>query len=285
MKLSSSVLIIAALGYAPIPFAGQIFSYDVESRTLNETFVDVNRFGGIEVAISTDVAHSGSKSIKLTYPVDEAGAELKAPPFASTRSLYTRKYEFYAPGWEGNWPVGLKTSRYFTRPDFSIGADGDGYAYMSEKLIWQGYDGNRDDMYARGLNNAIYDLDVVTTYPATTLFGNNLPYIRTGHWYKMETWMVLNSAVNATDGVLQVWIDDKLVLDKRDVVWKSTSRGVPNGTGWQSMWFGGNYSGATFGNPTQPLNRYIDDLYLSTTLDRSGVTAKTPNAPTSLSAR
>jgi hypothetical protein len=34
------------------------------------------------------------------------------------------------------------------------------------------------------------------------------------------------------------------------------------------MWFGGNYSGATFGGPTETLYRYIDDLYLSKTLDR-----------------
>lgn len=255
---------------SPTPPAGSgmFFSNDIETETLNQIFFDVNTYDGIQVAISSDIAHSGSKSIKISYPNDEAGVELKPAAFASTPSLFIRKYEYYAPGWEGNWPVGLKTSRYFTTSDFTTGAEPNGSAYMSEKLIWQTYAGNTDDQYARGLCMAIFNQDIEETYSATTLFGNNQPYIRTGHWYKMETWLVLNSAVNVADGIMQVWIDDKLVLDRNDVVWKSTARGVPNGNGWQSMWFGGNYSGAVFGGPTQTLDRYIDDLYLSTTLDR-----------------
>ncbi len=45
--------------------------------------------------------------------------------------------------------------------------------------------------------------------------------------------------------------------------------------GWRSGYsetgcrrYTGNYSGATFGDPSETLYRYIDDLYLSTTLDR-----------------
>jgi hypothetical protein len=282
MKLSQSALMIAVLGYASGAFAGQIFSNDLESgAALNQIFYDVNTYDGVQVSLSSDVAHSGSKSIKITYPNDEAGVELKPAAFPSTKSLYIRKYEYFGPGWEGNWPVGLKTSRYFTRPDFNTGADGSAYAYMSEKLVWQTYQGSSSDQYARGLCMAVYNQDIEATYPSSTLFGNNLPYIRTGHWYKMETWLVLNSAVDAADGVMQVWIDDKLVLDRKDVVWRSSSRGVPNGTGWQSMWFGGNYSGAVFGPPNTAVNRYIDDLYLSTTLDRTA-TGPTPRAPSNL---
>jgi hypothetical protein len=79
---------------------------------------------------------------------------------------------------------------------------------------------------------------------------------------------------------MQVWIDDKLVLDKKNVSWRSSSRGVPNGSGWQSMWFGGNYSGAVFGGPNKSVDRYIDDMYLSTTLDRSS--SPVPRAPADL---
>jgi hypothetical protein len=279
--LSQSALMFAVLGYASGASAAQIFSNNLESGALDQIFYDVNSYDGVQVALSTDVAHSGSRSIKITYPNDEAGVELKPAAFPATKSLFVRKYEYFAPGWEGNWPVGLKTSRYFTRPDFSTGADGSAYAYMSEKLIWETYDGSSTDQFARGLCMAVYNQDIEATYPASTLFGNNLPYIRTGHWYKMETWVVLNSAVDAADGVMQVWIDDKLVLDRKNIVWRSSSRGVPNGTGWQSMWFGGNYSGAVFGGPDRAVNRYIDDLYLSTTLDRSATPAKTPMAPTS----
>ncbi len=283
MKLSQSALMFAMLAIATSSFAGQIFSSDLESGALNQIFFDVNTYDGVQVALSTDVAHSGSHSVKITYPNDEAGVELKPPAFPATKSLFIRKYEYFASGWEGNWPVGLKTSRYFTRPDYGTGADGSAYAYMSEKLIWETYSGSSSDQYARGLCMAIYNQDIEATYPSSTLFGNNLPYIRTGHWYKMETWIVLNSAVDVADGIMQVWIDDKLVLDRKNVAWKSSSRGVPNGTGWQSMWFGGNYSGAVFGGPDRAVSRYIDDVYLSTSLDRSDAAA--PKAPSAIQVR
>ena len=278
MKILRTALVAAVLSCSGSVLAEEIFSSDLEAGALSQIFFDVKSYDGVQVGLSSDVAHSGTKSIKITYPNDEAGVELKPAAFSSTRSLYTRKYEYFGPGWEGNWPVGLKTGRYFTRSDFGTGTDGSAYAYMSEKLAWQGYDGNANDQYARGLNMAIYNQDIEATYPSSTLFGNNLPYLRTGHWYKMETWMVLNSAVDVADGVLQIWIDDELVLNRTNVVWRSTARGVPNGTGWQSMWFGGNYSGASFGPPGTALNRYIDDLYVSTTLDRSD--SPRPQAPT-----
>jgi len=143
---------------------------------------------------------------------------------------------------------------------------------MSEKLVWQFYSGDPDDLYSRGYNNAINNLDLYGYYQSFQLFGNGLPYIRTGHWYKMETWMVLNSSDGARDGVLQIWIDDVLVYDNQSVPWVDSSRGVSAGLGgWQSMWFGGNYSGATFGGPSTTVYRYIDDIYVSTTLDKGPV--------------
>jgi len=248
--------------------AETIFENDMETGTLNSIFAnDVNVYGGVEVSLSTDFAHSGTKSVKIGYPNDEAGVELKPNPFPPTPSLFTRKYEYYAPGWEGNWPVGLKTSRYFTTPTYTTEG---GYAYMSEKLIWQTYAASCDLQYGMGMNNAIINLDLVDRYQPNETFLNGLPYIRTGHWYKFETWMVLNSDVDVPDGVLKVWIDSVPVYSNEAVVWKSTDRGAPNGDGWQSMWFGGNYSGATCGDPSQTLYRYIDDVYLSTTLDFEG---------------
>jgi hypothetical protein len=265
--LSSLLLMLSSSAYSAV-----IMENDMESVTtcLQAFTNDVNTYDGGACAISTTYAHSGSNSIRLTYPNDEAGIELKPPPFEATTSLYTRKWEYYDSNWPTNWPVGLKTSRYFTASNWSTGAEPDAYAYASEKLIWQTYGGDASDTYARGMNIAIFNLDLEATYSAT------IGYIQAGTWNKYETWMVLNSALNAADGVLQVWINDVEVYNNTAVVWRSSARGVPNGTGWQSMWFGGNYSGATFGAPSTTLYRYIDDVYLSTTLDRSAdVTAPT----------
>ncbi len=254
-------------------YSQTILSNDVETDTLNTIF-DVNQYGGIGIGISEDVAHSGTKSIKLSYTKDEQGVELRVAPFAPTVSLYTRKYEYYSSSWAKNWPIGLKTSRFFTKSDFTAGPQPTASAYMSEKLIWQSYNATCQEDFAYGLNNAVYDLDLKANYQPSQLFKNGLPYIRTNHWYKYETWMVLNSGVDVPDGVLKVWIDDVLVYSNVNLKFKSSTRGVPNGTGWQTMWFGGNYSGGPCGDPSAQLDRYIDDVYLSTTLDR-----KNPSSP------
>jgi hypothetical protein len=248
--------------------AGAFFQPNLETAsTVRELFDDLN--GTPAAELSTEVARPGrTRSIKLTYAADEDGVDLIVGPFPETRSLFARKYEYFAPGWETNWPVGLKTARYFTTTDLTTGDAPNAYAYCSEKLIWQTYEGNRDDLYARGYNNAIFDLDLEGVYAPSVSFGNGLPFLRTGHWYKMETWLVLNSAVDVADGVMQVWIDDQLVCDRKNLTYRSSTRGIPNGAGWRTMWFGGNYSGATFGGPTTTLHRYISDPYLSTSLDR-----------------
>lgn len=269
ISIKSMVVIILLVMIPLSGYGKEIFKWDCESLSIgklnngtqNQPFDDVNRYAGIITEISNKYAHSGEKSIKLGYPHNEAGVELQVNDLGSTKSLYTRKYEYFETGWEKNWPVGLKTSRYFTGNDSS-------YAYMSEKLIWQSYDSSCNEEYGMGMNNAIGNKDLVDWYQSSELFKNNRPYIRTGHWYKFETWMVLNSAVDVPDGILKVWIDDVLVYSNESLSWKETSRGRINGEGWTRMWFGGNYSGAICGNPSTTLYRYIDDLYVSTTLDR-----------------
>ena len=269
MKKLQSMVFVAALFTFGVSHSEVIISSNLEVDTLDEVFSGVNKYAGVTVELSSDYSHSGRKSIKIGYPKDEAGVELQVPSFSSTTTLFTRKYEYYALGWESNWPIGLKTSRYFTTPNYGIsGSLPGGYAYMSEKLIYQTYDATCNEEYGMGLNNAIYNMDLKSTYSTAQIFRNSASFIRTGHWYKYETWMVLNSAVDKADGVLKLWIDDVLVYSNEAVMWKSSARGVPNGDGWQSMWFGGNYSGAICGGPSETLYRYIDDVYLSTSYDR-----------------
>lgn len=263
--------------------SGVFFQPDIDAAsTVASLFADVNTYSGVIVDLSTTVYRPGhSKSIRVQYPVDEAGVELKPPAFASTPTLFTRKYEYFASGWETNWPVGLKTSRYFTTADWTQGAaEPNAYAYMSEKAVWQSYSGDTNDNFARGFNHACFNYDLEGSYAGGSILANGgatgytspaltpNAYLQTGQWYKIETWMQINSAADATDGVLQFWIDDQLIIDINTFVWRSTSRGCPNGTGWQSMWFGGNYSGAVFGSPSATVSRHISDLYLSTTKDR-----------------
>jgi hypothetical protein len=271
------LIFLCLLLFAVRAEAAVLFQSDVESAsTCSGTGLTPNTYDGGSCSISTTYAHSGTKSIRLAYPNDEAGTELHAPAFASaTPTLYTRKYEYFPSTWATNWPVGLKTSRYFTA----------GTAYHSEKMIWQTYDSTCNEQYGMGMNSAVYNLDLEKMYSASELFGNGLPYIRTDHWYKIETWMVINTGDNVANGTLKIWIDDVLVYNNTALAWVSSARGASGGLGgWTNMWFGGNYSGAICGNPSTTLYRYIDDFYLSTTLDRTGVPSppSPPTAPTGL---
>lgn len=277
-KVVNLVIVLFAILYAQTAQSEVLLDWGVEDLvvgTLNNgsgsPFFDVNKYDGILVDTVDSLSHTGTKSIRLTYPVNEAGVELQINYFQATPSLYTRKYEYFAPGWEHNWPVGLKTSRYFSG-DGSLSS-----AYHSEKMIWLTYDSDCNELYGTGMMSAIGDMDLEHMYQETEIFGNGLPYIRTGHWYKIETWMVVNSGDGVADGILQIWVDDVPVYDNTSVPWVDSIRGRSQGLdGWTRMWFGGNYSGAICGEPDTTLYRYIDDLYLSTTLDRNDSTPSRP---------
>lgn len=262
--------------YTGISGAGGIFPEINNNGTVTTLQDVVTRPGG------------SSKAVRIDYDADEDGIEMYPAVWTPSQSVYCRWYMMFSSNWEQNWPVGLKTNRFFTTEDgtFVVGDPPNaGTVYCSTKFIWQGYpppvgDVDRDDdLYGWGCNHACNNMEVPTEYTSGMVFGNGLPYIRTGHWYKCESWFVLNSSVNAADGVLQCWIDDVLVYDYTDWPWASTGSSNPGGQnrsvtsygdgGWCRMWFGGNYSGASFGFPSgATLSRYEDGYYLSTTLDR-----------------
>lgn len=220
---------------------------------------------GAPACVNTD-SHSGTQCVELGYPGNEAGCEFKTA-FTPTRTLFCRKFEKFDANWPTNWPIGLKTSRYFSNTIHYQTVSPDGWAYHSEKMVWQTYLATCNELYGMGLNSALFNDDNERTYAPEQLFGNGLPYIRAGHWYRIETWMIMNSADDVADGVIEIRIDGITVLSRTDVAFVSTTRGCPNGVRWGSMWFGGNYSGATCGGPAVTVNRYIDDMYLSTTAD------------------
>lgn len=234
--------------------------------------------------LETTIVRPGhTKSIHLAYNADEDGTDLillgtgVGGTMPATSSLFIRTYEYFDGAWSGNWPQGLKTARIFTRPD-NIGCQDSPYnvAYVSEKILYPGYETSPDPRVEAYVTNGSWAYcnrpEIGSTYGSGDLFGNGLPYIRTGRWYKFERWYVINSADEAANGVLQLWIDDVQVLNRTNVVYRSSSNGADNpgsgyGTQWMSMWIGGNYSNTgTFTGGSK--HRYISDPYFSTTLDR-----------------
>jgi hypothetical protein len=113
---------------------------ELNRQTPGHPFDDVNRYARITTDIVDTVpgnaCHSGNRCMRLGYTRNESGVELQVNDLMTraggpSKSLYTRKYEYYGDEWQGNWPIGLKTSRYFTD------VRGGNAAYMSEKLIYQ----------------------------------------------------------------------------------------------------------------------------------------------------
>jgi hypothetical protein len=163
----------------------------------------------------------------------------------------------------------------------SCGDDPYNVPYVSEKIPYPGYETSPDprlEAYVSAGSWAYCNRFGATpdeysgTYDSGDVFGNGLPYIRTGHWYKFERWYVMNSGNDVADGVIRLWIDDVEVVNLTNIPWRSVIRDTDNtadgyGTTWMSMWIGGNYSNSgTFTGGTK--RRYISDPYFSTTLDR-----------------
>lgn len=277
----------AALAYVPTPTEAAFFTPNFNDFTsLNSMFDTWNSFGDIDYGFTTDVLRPGgsSKSVFISYGEDESEWHgtvdfvERGVPSIGTLSIYARKWIYFPALWAGHWPVGLKTSRYFTdsTDDFA--------AYFSEKFVWQNYPGDPgpgggggdpDLQYAWGLNHACYNDDRIQKYEDTMIFGNGLPYLRTGRWYAFETYAVMNSGDNVYDGILQSRIDGVVVEDWDDVGFHASLRlntdgeSPRNGTHWHSMWFGGNISTTSNDNfpAGQRLIRYEDGYYLSTTPD------------------
>lgn len=275
-RLSSSSFVPAATGV--------FFQPDLGAFTTPAQIWEVNNNGAPTILQNSVLRPGGqSKAIRIAYDAEDDGVELYPADFPATQTLFTRFYMMLGSEWQGYWPVGLKTCRYFTNTDrrVIVGDPGEpGDVYASTKFLWQRYPidgGDSTAAYVWGNNHACNNMEVPTAYQAGQLFANGLPYIRAGYWYKCETWMVLNSGVNANDGTLQSWVDDQLVFSSTVWPWASTGSSNPGGqnrsvtvglTGFTTMWFGGNISANGGFGAGGTLYRYEDGHYLSTTKDR-----------------
>jgi hypothetical protein len=242
--------------------------------------VDTNDHDGGFSTLQSAVTRPGgsSKCLRIDYPNDDAGTQWMFPAFAPTPTLYYRWYMMLDSSWPGHYPVGLKTSRTFTRSDYiavpgDVGVDGD--AYTSPKLVWQKYqdksgfcpdniggDPNATDVW--GCCIACNNLDIGAAYSPTIVFSSA--------WVLCEFFQQINSGNGTADGILTIKLNKTTVYNNTALKYVDSLRYVPNGlAGWRSMWFGGNASySATAVPPGFPfptgttLKRYEDSPFAST---------------------
>jgi hypothetical protein len=237
--------------------------------THDEIFtVDTNDHDGGISSLQSAVTRPGgsSKAIRIQYPNDEAGTQLVIPTFDPTPSLYIRFWMFLDANWAGNYPAGLKTARCFTSDTWTTPAES--LAYHSPKMVWTKYlsgegfapdgPGEANPATVWGCCSAIHNLDVGAEYSSPIDFA--------GEWRLIEIYQVINSGDGVEDGVLEMRVDTNVVYNNTTTAWVDSGRGVGTGLqGWQSLWFGGNFSGGDRGfTYSGTLNRYEDGHFAST---------------------
>lgn len=247
------------------PPANAFFTWDAESSPIGDLYNPTpgHPFSEIEFSLSgngqpnlhitDEQAYEGTKSIRITYYQTEDGPvmwfpELQLPGDAFVRTIDLTWFERFE-GFNGQWPDGLKISRFFTGPRSNVFS-----GVVSSNKWYTGY--SAGDQYGYQINNAIGNMDIV--YPDG---GELNPPIQDGQWYKIRIRMELNSGDGVPDGVMQQWINDVLLLDRHDIAFADSGR-IQGAlfNGWRHMWIGGNWSDS---QPiATPAYRYIDNISL-----------------------
>jgi hypothetical protein len=89
------------------------------------------------------------------------------------------------------------------RPTGCVDVNGGGF---SARMMWKG---------GGALVGYTYDLDQMTGCGNSLATGFSF---KAGQWYRIKERVRINTGKNG-DGVLQIWVDDRLVLDKKDMAW------------------------------------------------------------------
>jgi hypothetical protein len=131
---------------------------------------------------------------------------------------------------------------YFDTPSLDPGG---GRFIMRKLLYWQPYgDGGK-----YGGNGSVQMFDVMVMFNhgiqvQTGYIANGTLYYGGGpartepiqgrRWHTVEKQLTMNSTLDSADGIMRLWIDGDLVIDKTDMRYTDSDmirRGVPNGNG------------------------------------------------------
>lgn len=202
------------------------------------------------VSISTNYAHSGTRSYKVSFPANEAVGYLNFRLPSGKSRLFVRWWELreragdFAGAMDYDWSA-EKTLRLRSA---TIGSTGIDYV-----LGWEAASGQRGtsgtdgpgDMVIFGNSAASNDSEHVRVRPS----------ISRGQWNMIEMEINLGTSGNR-DGATRLWVNDKLVGEATGLSL------LPSGTSTvDQVWVGGWYSGLS-PNPA-PASRYIDDVVIA----------------------
>jgi hypothetical protein len=198
--------------------------------------------------VTTGEAHSGKRSLRLTFAKDEefAGANRTV----SARHIFTRFYEYYDENFD--FANGMKIHR-LSAYDASRQLNDFDIILYSKAEGGPNFCGKTDAHYL----NLTYNGGPVDW----GLVGGILQTQRK-RWYCIETEVNLNTP-GKSDGEVRIWVDGKLFAEKKGMNISGSIASPIN-----RVMFGGWYSNGAAGknpcpNPANPSIRYVDDVAIS----------------------
>jgi hypothetical protein len=204
--------------------------------------------------ISNQQAHSGSKSLKVTYP-DNAqigpGAQYGLPPKNEYYLSYWMKFDSNF-GFNGqyNGSTGGKLPGLASTGLCSGGSSCTGNNGFSSRYMWR--ENGRAVLYLYHMNKpGDYGEDI-----QLRLNGENL-YFPTGQWFKMTQRVRINTGNNA-NGSLDIWFNDQKVLSRSNL--KFVTNGNKVDIFYLNTFHGG--SGPSWW-PRYTTHAYFDDFIVS----------------------
>ena len=204
-------------------------------------------------SVSADTAASGTRSLKVRYPSNQqtnTGAAWRLPSkkeyYLSYKVKFASNFDFDGSKFSGGKLPGLGSGGLC-----SGGAPCNGSNGFSSRFMWR--QGGKATLY-------LYHMDKPSTYGEDIDFLSNgaAQYFERGKWHELVQRVRINDS-SAANGEIDVWMDKKLVVSRRNL------RFVTNGSGidtlYFSTFFGGN--GPEWW-PAQEVYSYFDDFIVST---------------------
>ena len=256
LSLGTTVLFLATNAYAGALFYDNFESGNFSHKESEFGWNGTNAGSGDALSVSTDIAHSGTHSVKFTFGGGPAGAdawsELRYILGKNMTEVYVQWYQYFPNGTEGLGP------RWYHRSDgpsnnklFKLWADNySGYTVMT---------GISSEPLAGG------DSTFYTDYGTNQTGGNGnfgkatdrvgLTNKLRGRWVKFQYHVKTASSAN-NDGVLQMWVDDVLTVNNTTLnLYPLDGVGNYFRNGYMMGWSNSGFA--------QTTNTYVDDVTIS----------------------
>jgi hypothetical protein len=263
-------------------FAEPIFSDDFESGNLGKSQNGVSWGTSSSAAVSTDIAHSGTRSLRFSFAGGGAGSDSNAEQrFALGREYSEVDISFYIYYPDGSEGLG---ARYVHRTESPAnnkfirvwkGNTSDGNQGYTDQWVKAGVStwptGNGDSDIGGEIGT---DTKPTGQYNARSKSGAINDSMR-GKWTLMRIHMKASTATNRNDGIIEMWANGAQLFRSADLpLYPSNGSSPAFQFGYLLGWANSGFAQAT--------RIYIDDVQISTTPVQ---VAATPRPPTDVRAQ